>query len=262
MNLYRGHGVASALLCLSVFAGRKNQFSVSQFAGAFRFTLWEAKTWNGPYASLYLIGGSYPTTNGPQQIYVVNENVTKILGTHILKAGVYFAHQQFSQLTQGVENSTIITGDYSGSYNTGNSFADLLTGQIAGYAQSTSNFVANLREKPTDFFVEDQWKAMPRFTANYGLRVNHIGSWYETGGRIAVFDPALYNPGGTYAEAPGMVTHATTPGISISGSRPQGFQFAPSGGSHGIFGALEIRSFVEASPPTITLTQELMHFLR
>jgi hypothetical protein len=185
---------------------------------------------NGPYASLYLVGGSYPTTNGPQQIYVVNENVTKILGTHILKAGVYFAHQQFSQLTQGVENSTIITGDYSGSYNTGNSFADLLTGQIAGYAQSTSNFVANLREKRTDFFVEDQWKLAPRFTVNYGLRVNHIGSWYETGGRIAVFDPALYNPGGTYADAPGMVTHATTPGISISGSRPQGFQFAPSGG--------------------------------
>jgi hypothetical protein len=185
---------------------------------------------NGPYASLYLIGGSYPTTNGPQQIYVINENVSKILGTHLLKAGVYFAHQQFSQLTQGVENSTIITGDYSYSYNTGNPFADLLTGQIAGYAQSSANFVANLSEKRTDFFVQDQWRVVPRFTANYGIRVNHIGSWFETGGRMVVFDPALYNPNGTYAEAPGMVTHATTPSISISGNRPQGFQVAPSGG--------------------------------
>ena len=34
----------------------------------------------------------------------------------------------------------------------------------------------------------------------------------------------------TPAEAPGLVTHATTPGISISGSRPHGFQFAASGG--------------------------------
>ena len=131
------------------------------------------------YASIYLRGGTYPTTNGPQQIYVVNENITKMFGTHIFKAGVYFAHQQFGQLTQGNDNSTIITGDYYGSYNTGNSFADLLTGQIAGYQQSTNNFVANLREKRTDFFVEDQWKAIPRLSINFGVRVNHIGAWYE-----------------------------------------------------------------------------------
>jgi Carboxypeptidase regulatory-like domain len=184
----------------------------------------------GGYASLYLPGGSYPTINGPQQIYVVNENISKILGTHFLKAGVYFAHQQFSQLTQGAENSTIITGEYNGSYNTGNAFADLLTGQIAGYQQSSKNFIANMREKRTDFFVQDQWKILPRLSVNYGVRINHIGSWYETGGRMVVFDPALYNPGGTLAEAPGLVTHATTPSISISGGRPQGFQIAPAGG--------------------------------
>ncbi|MGA7566806.1 MAG: carboxypeptidase regulatory-like domain-containing protein [Terriglobales bacterium] len=185
---------------------------------------------NGSYASIYLVGGSYPTTNAPQQIYVVNENISKILGAHFFKAGVYFAHQQFGLLTQGPENSTIQTGDYGYSYNTGNVYADLLTGQIAGYAQSTSNFVANMREKRTDFFVQDQWRVVPRFSFNYGVRVNHIGSWYDTGGRIVVFDPSLYDPNGTYAESPGLVTHATTPNIPISGSRPQGFQVAPAGG--------------------------------
>ena len=182
------------------------------------------------YASLYLRGGTFPTTNAPQQIYTVNENITKIVGTHVLKAGVYFGHQQFGMRTQGTDNSTIITGDYGYSYNTGNVFADLLTGQIAGYAQSTQNFVANLREKRTDFFVEDQWKVLPRFSLNYGVRVDHIGSWFDPQGQMVVFDPALYNPGGTYAEAPGLVTHATTPSISISGSRPQSFQVAPSVG--------------------------------
>ncbi|MGD0214632.1 MAG: TonB-dependent receptor [Terriglobales bacterium] len=182
------------------------------------------------YASIYMRGGTFPTTNAPQQIYTVNEAITKILGTHILKAGVYFGHQQFGMRTQGTDNSTIITGEYNGSYNTGNAFADLLTGQIAGYAQSTQNFVANLSEKRTDFFVQDQWRVVPRFTLNYGVRVNHIGSWFEPQGRMVVFDPALYNPNGTYAEAPGLVTHATDPTISISGSRPQSFQIAPSFG--------------------------------
>jgi hypothetical protein len=182
------------------------------------------------YASIYMRGGTFPTTNAPQQIYTVNENITKVFHTHVFKAGVYFAHQQFGMRTQGSDNSTIITGEYNGSYNTGNAFADLLTGQIAGYAQSTQNFIANLREKRTDFFVEDQWKVVPRFSVNFGVRVNHIGSWFDPQGQIVVFDPALYNPGGTYAEAPGLVTHATTPSISISGSRPQSFQIAPSGG--------------------------------
>jgi hypothetical protein len=182
------------------------------------------------YASLYLRGGTYPTTNAPQQIYTVNENISKLFGTHVFKAGVYFGHQQFGQLTQGTENSTIITGEYGGSYNTGNAFADLLTGQIAGYQQSTSNFVANMREKRTDFFVEDQWKIVPRFSLNYGVRINHIGSWYSPQGQIVVFDPALYDSHDTVFQAPGLVTHATTPSISISGSRPQGFQIAPSAG--------------------------------
>lgn len=182
------------------------------------------------YASIYLRGGSYPTTNAPQQIYVINESVTKIFGTHVFKAGVYFAHQQFGQLTQGSDNSTIITGDYNGAYNTGNTFADLLTGQIAGYQQSSSNFVAHLAEKRTDFFVQDQWKVVPRFTFNYGVRVDHIGAWFETGGRSVVFDPTLYSSSGTYADAPGLVTHKTTPSIPISGSKPLGFQIAPSAG--------------------------------
>ena len=182
------------------------------------------------YASLYLRGGSFPTTNAPQQIYVINENITKIFGTHQIKAGIYFAHQQFGQLTQGNENSTIITGEYGYSYNTGNAFADLLTGQIAGYQQSTNNFVANLREKRTDFFVQDQWKVVPRLSINFGVRVNHIGAWYETAGRMVVFDPSQYNPNGNYADATGLVSHATDPSIPISGGRPLGFQVAPSGG--------------------------------
>jgi hypothetical protein len=181
----------------------------------------------GGYASVYLEGGSYPTTNAPQQTYVVNESVTKIYRTHTFKAGFYFAQQQFGQLTPGQENGDIETGEYGGSYNTGNAFADLLTGQIAGYSQSTANFVGHMTEKRADFFVQDQWKFTPRFSFNYGLRVNHIGAWYEDSGKIVVFDPALYNSAGTYAQAPGLVTHATNPSISISGGHPLGFQLAP-----------------------------------
>ncbi len=182
----------------------------------------------GGYASLYLPGGSYPTVNHPQQTYVVNESLSKVLKAHQLKAGFYFAQQQFSELTSGADNSTIITGEYSGAANvTGNPFADLLVGQIQGYQQSSKNFTANLMEKRFDFYAQDQWKITPRFTLNYGARVNHIGAWYETSGRIVVFNPSLYNPNGTYAQAPGLVNHATNAATPISGEIPLSFQVSP-----------------------------------
>ncbi len=179
------------------------------------------------YASLYLIGGSYPTADHPQQTWVVNESLSKVLKAHTLKAGFYFAQQQFSQLTPGQDNSSIQTGEYGYSYNTGNAFADLLAGQILGYQESSKNFVGNMMEKRFDFFVQDQWKIVPRFTLNYGARVNHIGAWYETSGRIVVFNPALYNANGSFDQAPGLVTHATNPATSISGGIPLSFQVAP-----------------------------------
>jgi hypothetical protein len=179
------------------------------------------------YASLYLIGGSYPATDSPQQTIVVNESVTKIFRTHTFKAGFYFAQQGFGQLTPGSENGTIITGEYGYSYNTGNAFADLLTGQIAGYQQSTKNFVGHMKERRADFFLQDQWKIDPRFTLNGGLRVNHIGAWYEENGRIVVFDPSRYSASSNYAAAPGLVTHATDSAIPLSGGKPLGFQVAP-----------------------------------
>jgi hypothetical protein len=192
----------------------------------------------GGYASLYLPGGSYPTVNHPQQTWIVNESVSKILKTHQMKGGFYFAQQQFSELTAGADNSTIITGEYTGAANvTGNPFADLLVGQIQGYQQSSKNFTANLLEKRFDFFLQDQWKIKTRFTLNYGLRVNHIGAWYETSGRIVVFNPALYNANGTYAQAPGLVSHATNPSTSISGGVPLSFQVAPDiGFAYDIYG--------------------------
>jgi hypothetical protein len=179
------------------------------------------------YASIYLVGGSYPTVDHPQQTWVVNESVSKIFKAHQLKAGFYFAQQQFSELTPGAENGTIETGEYGYSYNTGNAFADVLAGQILGYQQSSKNFVGNMMEKRFDFFVQDQWKIRPRFSFNYGVRVNHIGAWYETSGRIVVFDPTLYNANDNFAQAPGLVTHATHPSTSISGGVPLGFEVAP-----------------------------------
>jgi outer membrane receptor protein involved in Fe transport len=88
-------------------------------------------------------------------------------------------------------------------------------------------FHRDIHQNDFSFFFKDTWKASRRLTLNYGLRVNHIGWWYDTGGHIGVFVPSAYSNTVPYS---GIESHATTPSVAISGSKPLGFQWAPSVG--------------------------------
>jgi len=193
---------------------------------------------NAGAGSIYLPAGFYPNYKSGQQIFNVSDSVSKVIANHVVKVGVYFARQSFNKLTQGNNNGTIGTEEYyDDSYLTGNSFADLLVGEIGSYSQSTANIMAHMVQRRTDFFIQDTWKATKRLTLNYGLRVDHIGWWYDSEGRMVVFDPALYNPSAPISDATGLVNHATDPSVPRSGSQPAGFQPAPSGGfAYDIFG--------------------------
>jgi hypothetical protein len=182
----------------------------------------------GSAGSIYFPGGFYPNYNSAQQIFAVNENVSKAFSRHLLKVGVYYARQSFNKLTLGNDNASVATEYYN--FTTGNEFADLLTGQIGYYAQSSANIMGHMAQQRTDFYAQDLWKAFSRLTLNYGARLDHIGWWYDKQGRMVVFDPAAYNSGAPLEDASGLVSHQTDSGVARSGSQPLGFQFAPSGG--------------------------------
>jgi hypothetical protein len=142
---------------------------------------------------------------------------------------------RYNLLTAGNDNGSVSTESYTNnsstdSYTTGNDWADLLMGYVSGFTQSSSNIEASMEEKRFDFFAQDTWKATPKLTLNYGLRVDHIGSWFDRGGRIAVFIPADYVASSSYTDYTGIKTHATDSSVPYSGSKPLNFQWAPSAG--------------------------------
>jgi hypothetical protein len=179
---------------------------------------------------LYIAGGEAPPYLGAQNNFTVNDSLTKLRGKHMFKVGFFGQFGRYNLLTTGNDNGSVATESYTGV--TGNDWADLLLGYVSGFTQSSSNIKADMEEKRFDFFAQDTWKTTSKLTLNYGLRVDHIGSWFDRGGRIAIFNPSAYVATATpnYSSYTGIQTHATTPSVPLSGSKPLGFQWAPSVG--------------------------------
>jgi hypothetical protein len=198
------------------------------------------------HASQQIPSGEAPPYTGVQNTTTFSDGLTKQLGNHLIQFGFYDVLASYNNLTTGNDNGTIYstiatygtngaTGNPNTAYqaidnSTGNEFADLLVGNIAGYTQSSANVMAHMRDKRFDFYGEDSWKATNRLTVNYGARLDHIAWWYDTNGLISVFNPSAYSASAPITAYTGMQGHATNSAINISGRKPLNFQFAPSAG--------------------------------
>ncbi len=175
---------------------------------------------------MYLSGGEAPPYLGAQNNYTFNEGLTKLKGVHLFKVGFFWQMGRYNNRTTGNDNGSVDTQNYT--TVTGNDWADLLLGYTSNYSQSSSNIEAAMQANRFDFYGQDTWKLNSHLTLNYGLRVDHLGWWYDRGGHIAIFNPSAYDPNSSYTGYTGMQSHLTNSSVPLSGSKPLDFQWAPS----------------------------------
>ncbi|MGA2184227.1 MAG: carboxypeptidase regulatory-like domain-containing protein [Bryobacteraceae bacterium] len=180
---------------------------------------------------IYNEGGVVPNQDTPKWTYTLSEDVSKAWGTHLIKAGFYMSHETWQQRTG--DNNYIDQGGITlASWNslTGNGYADLVMGHVSMFTQGTQGLLLDFRANEYDFYLLDTWKVGRRLTLNYGIRMDHIGWWYNTQGDIAIFNPAKYVASAPISSYTGIQTHANDPSVSLSGYKPVSFQPAPSVG--------------------------------
>src|SRR6266487_7135223 len=125
----------------------------------------------------------------------VSDTVTKVWGTHTIKAGFFW---EWIRNAQPANNNTNGFLQFSSSGNTntlGDAYADEVTGILSGYNEASFNRLNNISYNTHEAFVQDDWKATRRLTVNYGLRITHFQPWIDREGfGYSIFNSATFNP--------------------------------------------------------------------
>jgi hypothetical protein len=186
------------------------------------------------------------------------DTLTKVWGAHTIKIG------GFTQTTDNVQSSFSYqeTGlmsfsagqhpDLIGTTSTGapvtsatsvgasfNGVANFVNGLMSGYSENAGAPIGDVAQQSTAGFIDDTWKTSRRLTLELGMRLEHVGHWYDRDHiGLAVFYPDRVLTDyfdGKYA--PGYYWHAIDAGVPLSG-QPNRFLYpdARFGLSYDVFG--------------------------
>ena len=108
------------------------------------------------------------------------------------------------------------------------------------YTEQNFNNLHNEAYNTTEFFGQDSWKITRRLTLEYGLRVSHLGAWYDRQGiGFAVFDPSKYDSSANVkgSDYTGLNWHKRDSSVPLSGFPTPALFWAPRFGmAYDLFG--------------------------
>jgi hypothetical protein len=162
-----------------------------------------------------------PITNLRQwnNTYSASDNLSKVLGTHTLKAGLEVSLQQVNVNPNATFNGSFA---FFGS-ETGSDFADFLIGVASNYNQADSQSYYP-RHKYVSGFAQDSWRIKPNLTLNYGLRWALMQYWSEKYNQEPVH--VLGQQSKVYPTAPAGLVYPTDAGVPTT-LVPQRNKFSP-----------------------------------
>ncbi len=123
------------------------------------------------------------------------DNVSKVVGSHALKAGFYAQRNRKDQTVFARTDGDInFNNDSANSaLNTGHPYANALLGIYNSYTQA-SNFPKGLyRYWNIEGYLQDNWKVTRRLTLDYGLRIAYYEPQYDIRLQTGVFNPTQYD---------------------------------------------------------------------
>lgn len=142
--------------------------------------------------------------------FIVRENFSKVIGSHTLKAGLYWEWMNLNELNQANDNGTFsFSSSASNPKNSLNPWANALLGNFDAYSESSSPVQTVYQSYAREFYVQDSWRLSRRFSLEYGLRWAFIAPWSARLNNLVAFMAPYWDP----AKAPQVAANgAIVPG--------------------------------------------------
>lgn len=165
-----------------------------------------------------------------KQMREVGDNLTKQLGVHTLRAGVFYqwvispstpdnqntnglisTWQGVSQYTDPIAgtvyNTDQLSSNCSGTCIYGNTLANFMEGHIGQFSQQNVYTKQSLYLWNLSGYVQDHYRMTSHLSVDMGVRLEHMTPWEDsTGVGLATFDPKSYAKGFP-SQLPGILTH-------------------------------------------------------
>ena len=166
--------------------------------------------------------------------YSLNDNLTKIIGSHNTKFGINLSTDHYLQAhsSSGIPEGSFSYGrDVSNPNDSNYAWANALQGLFDNYTEPTARSDYNPRIYVIEWFGQDQWKVTPKLTLDYGMRfgwvkpptlqvgANFVPSLYQSGQAPTLYQPEKVN-GSTVAVDPatGQTYPAAYVGLFVPGT--------------------------------------------
>jgi hypothetical protein len=206
---YNSNGNIPDFSQASIFENPVGKYAVKKEAPQFGDTL--TKVW-GPHT--IKIGGFTQTTDNYQSSFSYDED-----GIMSFSAGQHPNLLSTTALGTPVTSATSIGAPFNG-------VAQFVDGMLSGYSENNAAPIGDVVQQSTAAFVDDTWKATRRLTLELGIRIEHVGHWYDRDHiGLAVFYPnRVLQDYFTGKYAPGYYWHAIDAGVPLSG-QPNRFAY-------------------------------------
>ena len=179
--------------------------------------------WGGGEAALVFNPGGFEAGGPSQGLYAnkympsVSDTFTAVKGTHTLKGGFFW---EWIRNAQPANNNTngFLEFNVGNPNSTGNAYADMITGTVNSYQETSFNRINDIAYNTYEFFAQDSWKATRRLTLEYGLRATHFQPWIDRlGFGYSIFDYSQYSPTCTPTQYCGFEWHGRNPAVPLGG---------------------------------------------